>query len=50
MTFRVRDPNGPAKVHVRYTGSVPDPFREGREVIVTVRSSGDSSSASATRS
>ena len=25
---------------VRYTGVVPDPFREGREVIVTVRREG----------
>ena len=41
MTFQVRDPKGPAKVKVSYTGSVPDPFREGREVIVTVRKQGD---------
>ena len=41
MTFQVRDPKGPAKVKVSYTGSVPDPFREGREVIVTVRKAGD---------
>ena len=26
---------------VRYTGAVPDPFRDGREVIVTVRKQGD---------
>ena len=26
---------------VRYEGSVPDPFREGREVIVTVRKGED---------
>ena len=32
--FRVRDRNGTASVPVRYTGAVPDPFREGREVIV----------------
>jgi cytochrome c-type biogenesis protein CcmE len=25
---------------VRYTGAVPDPFRAGREVIVTVRKQG----------
>ena len=37
MTFQVQDPKGPAKVNVSYTGSVPDPFREGREVIVTVQ-------------
>jgi cytochrome c-type biogenesis protein CcmE len=40
MTFQVQDPKGPAKVNVRYTGSVPDPFREGREVIVTVKRDG----------
>jgi cytochrome c-type biogenesis protein CcmE len=28
-------------VNVSYTGSVPDPFREGREVIVTVKRDGD---------
>ena len=32
--FRMRDRNGTASVPVRYTGAVPDPFREGREVIV----------------
>jgi cytochrome c-type biogenesis protein CcmE len=31
----VRDRAGTASVPVRYTGTVPDPFREGREVIVT---------------
>ena len=41
MTFQVQDPKGPAKVNVSYTGSVPDPFREGREVIVTVKRNGD---------
>ena len=35
LIFRVRDRNGKASVPVRYTGVVPDPFREGREVIVT---------------
>jgi cytochrome c-type biogenesis protein CcmE len=34
LTFRIRDRNGTASVPVRYTGAVPDPFREGREVIV----------------
>jgi cytochrome c-type biogenesis protein CcmE len=37
LDFRVRDRNGTTAVPVRYTGAVPDPFREGREVIVTVR-------------
>jgi cytochrome c-type biogenesis protein CcmE len=40
MTFEVQDPKGAAKVPVSYTGSVPDPFREGREVIVTVQREG----------
>jgi len=38
--FRVRDRNGAASVPVSYTGAVPDPFRDGREVIVTVRKQG----------
>ena len=40
-SFRVRDRNGTVSVPVRYVGAVPDPFREGREVIVTVRKQGD---------
>ncbi len=40
-TFRVRDRNGTTSVPVRYVGAVPDPFREGREVIVTVRKQGN---------
>jgi len=40
LLFRVRDRNGSASVPVRYTGAVPDPFRAGREVIVTVRKRG----------
>ncbi|HEY8638679.1 MAG TPA: cytochrome c maturation protein CcmE [Solirubrobacteraceae bacterium] len=40
LLFRVRDRNGNASVPVRYTGAVPDPFREGREVIITVRKQG----------
>ena len=40
-TFRVRDrEGGGASVPVRYEGSVPDPFREGREIIVDVRKDG----------
>jgi len=38
--FRVRDRDGTASVPVSYTGAVPDPFRQGREVIVTVRKKG----------
>jgi cytochrome c-type biogenesis protein CcmE len=37
MTFKVRDRNGNAAVPVRYTGAVSDTFRDGREVIVTVK-------------
>ena len=40
-SFRVRDRNGSASVPVRYVGAVPDPFREGREVIVTVKRGAD---------
>ena len=39
-SFRVRDRDGTTSVPVRYVGAVPDPFREGREVIVTVRKQG----------
>jgi cytochrome c-type biogenesis protein CcmE len=40
LDFRVRDRGGHASVPVRYSGTVPEPFREGREVIVTVRPEG----------
>jgi cytochrome c-type biogenesis protein CcmE len=40
-TFRVQDRDGSASVPVRYVGQVPDPFREGREVIVKVRKQGE---------
>jgi cytochrome c-type biogenesis protein CcmE len=40
LLFRVRDRKGSASVPVRYAGAVPDPFRAGREVIVTVRKQG----------
>jgi cytochrome c-type biogenesis protein CcmE len=35
LRFRVRDRDGTESVPVSYTGVVPDPFREGREVIVS---------------
>jgi len=35
LRFRIRDRDGNASVPVSYTGAVPDPFREGREVIVS---------------
>jgi len=34
LRFRLRDRDGRASVPVTYTGTVPDPFRDGREVIV----------------
>ncbi len=40
LQFRIRDRDGRASVPVRYEGVVPDPFREGREVIVSGRMSG----------
>jgi cytochrome c-type biogenesis protein CcmE len=46
LDFSVADRAGSAgstttEVPVAYTGTVPDPFREGREVIVTVEKQGD---------
>ena len=35
LLFRVSDRNGPTSIPVSYQGIVPDPFRDGREVIVT---------------
>ncbi len=40
VDFRVRDREGATSVPVSYTGAIPDPFREGREVIITVRKQG----------
>jgi cytochrome c-type biogenesis protein CcmE len=40
LSFRVRDRTDSVSVAVSYTGAVPDPFREGREVIVTVHRRG----------
>jgi cytochrome c-type biogenesis protein CcmE len=40
LEFRVRDRDGRGSVPVLYTGAIPEPFREGREVIVTVRKRG----------
>jgi cytochrome c-type biogenesis protein CcmE len=37
LDFSVADRKGGTSVPVAYTGTVPDPFREGREVIVTVQ-------------
>ena len=40
LEFRVKDRAGEDSVPIRYTGEVPDPFKEGREVIVTVSKQG----------
>ena len=40
VDFRVRDREGTTSVPVSYSGAIPDPFREGREVIITVRKQG----------
>ncbi|HME03636.1 MAG TPA: cytochrome c maturation protein CcmE [Solirubrobacteraceae bacterium] len=40
LNFSVEDRAGGAAVPLAYTGTVPDPFREGREVIVTVEKQG----------
>jgi cytochrome c-type biogenesis protein CcmE len=40
LDFGVKDRAGGTTVPVSYTGSVPDPFREGREIIVTVQKQG----------
>ena len=40
LDFSVEDRAGGTVVPVVYTGTVPDPFREGREVIVTVQKQG----------
>jgi cytochrome c-type biogenesis protein CcmE len=41
LDFSIADRAGGKAVPVIYTGSVPDPFREGREVIVTVEKQGN---------
>jgi cytochrome c-type biogenesis protein CcmE len=37
LNFRIRDRDGTASVPVTYSGIVPDPFRDGREVVVEGR-------------
>ena len=37
IRFRIRDRDGTASVPVLYAGVVPDPFRDGREVILDGR-------------
>ena len=41
LDFEIRDRDGAGAVPVDYAGIVPDPFREGREVIVTGQMRGD---------
>jgi cytochrome c-type biogenesis protein CcmE len=45
LLFRVRDPKQKISVPVRYTGIVPDPFAEGRGVLVTVKEQGSPTTA-----
>jgi len=40
LLFWVRDRNDKISVPVAYSGAVPDPFRNGREIIVTVHKGG----------
>jgi cytochrome c-type biogenesis protein CcmE len=40
LNFSVEDRAGGTAIPLAYTGIVPDPFREGREVIVTVEKQG----------
>ena len=40
LDFSVEDRAGGTAIPLTYTGTVPDPFREGREVIVTVEKQG----------
>ena len=37
LAFEISDRDGSNSLPVAYTGTVPDPFRDGREVIVTGR-------------
>ena len=45
MTFRIRDPKQHVSVPVSYSGPVPDPFAQGRAVLVTVKEDGSRSAA-----
>jgi cytochrome c-type biogenesis protein CcmE len=40
LTFRVRDPKLHVSVPVHYTGEIPDPFANGRVVLVDVQKAG----------
>lgn len=41
LYFDVQERTGGQAVALSYTGTVPDPFKEGREVIVTVEKQGE---------
>jgi cytochrome c-type biogenesis protein CcmE len=41
LLFSVKDRSDAVSVPVAYTGAVPDPFRNGREIIITVRKGGN---------
>jgi cytochrome c-type biogenesis protein CcmE len=43
LLFKIRDPKRALSVPVSYTGAVPDPFRAGRGVLVTVHEGASSS-------
>jgi cytochrome c-type biogenesis protein CcmE len=40
LDFSIRDRQGGTTIPLAYSGTIPDPFREGREVIVTVAKQG----------
>jgi cytochrome c-type biogenesis protein CcmE len=37
LSFRIRDPSSDVTVPVHYTGEIPDPFAQGRAVLVDVK-------------
>lgn len=37
LTFRIRDPKSDVTAAVHYTGEIPDPFAQGRAVLVDVQ-------------
>jgi cytochrome c-type biogenesis protein CcmE len=37
LSFRIRDPKSDVTVPVHYTGEIPDPFAQGRAVLVDVK-------------
>jgi cytochrome c-type biogenesis protein CcmE len=45
LSFRIRDPKLHVSVPVRYTGEIPDPFAQGRAVLVDVKEGASPGSA-----